>query len=145
MKKIRLDVEAADELAAAHDWYEEQVRGLGAELLIAIEAALKRVQRALGDLVSLRGSPLNWEFADWCSVVSRSLSYSSNLPMSCGSSRSRISVGAPGIGGSAFERGRRTEEPLLPHFPNDQSAVHRPRSHAALQSCRHHGHHRVGR
>ena len=48
MKPISVDADAEDELQAAWRWYEEQVRGLGAELLSAVDQKLLRIQRSPG-------------------------------------------------------------------------------------------------
>ncbi len=45
MKPIRLDEEAQEELAAAQEWYESQFRGLGNDLVAAIDAVLQRIQK----------------------------------------------------------------------------------------------------
>lgn len=45
MIPLRLDEEAEQELRAAHDWYEEQLPGLGAEFVGALDHAFARIQR----------------------------------------------------------------------------------------------------
>ena len=44
-KRIRIDAAAREELSAAACWYEEQRRGLGRELVDAIDEAMSRVAR----------------------------------------------------------------------------------------------------
>jgi hypothetical protein len=46
MKPVRVDPEAADELAAAAEWYDAQRAGLGGELLDAIDDAVARLADA---------------------------------------------------------------------------------------------------
>ena len=43
-KRLLIDVRAKQELKAAARWYEQQLRGLGAEFIEAVDAALLRVK-----------------------------------------------------------------------------------------------------
>ncbi len=45
MKRILTDPEAATELRAAAEWYEQQRAGLGAEFLASIDEAIATIQR----------------------------------------------------------------------------------------------------
>ncbi|HEX4405186.1 MAG TPA: type II toxin-antitoxin system RelE/ParE family toxin [Polyangia bacterium] len=45
MKPIRIEPEATEELAAAVDWYELRRKGLGRELLTAVDAVLEAAAR----------------------------------------------------------------------------------------------------
>ena len=46
---------AATDLTTAHDWYEDQSAGLGAEFLRAVDATFAAVQRAPGTFPTVRG------------------------------------------------------------------------------------------
>ena len=46
---------AATDLTAAHDWYEDQSAGLGAEFLRAVDAILAAVQRTPATFPAVRG------------------------------------------------------------------------------------------
>ena len=57
MKPIRLDDDAADELAAACAWYEERMTGLGESLAVAVDTRLVRIEQPPGRSPPAPGIP----------------------------------------------------------------------------------------
>lgn len=45
-KDLRFTSQAANELEAAAIWYEEQMRGLGSEFIIAVDVALATIKKS---------------------------------------------------------------------------------------------------
>ena len=56
-KPVRVDLEAEEEIAAGIDWYESKRRGLGAEFLDEISAAMRALQEPGPECGLVHGVP----------------------------------------------------------------------------------------